>query len=126
VKSIPRFLLGAAAGFVIGAALLLVGLLRAGAARFAGVRVSFDRLVPEAAIFLASFVLGGAITVLLWPPQPVVWRQRLAFVAGTTCVIMGLVSFDHGLPTQWGIREWAVTLVVGAVFGYAGHSGWSA
>jgi len=125
VRIFPRLLLGATAGLVIGTALLLVGLLRAGAARVAGIKVSFDDALPSAAVFLAGFALGGFVTAVLWPPKPSTWRQRLAFIAGMTCVIAGLVSFNHGFPNQWGVREWAITLVLGGVFGSAGYSGWN-
>jgi len=118
-----RIVRGSLAGGTIGALFLGIGLLRAAFVLVSGGRVTFDGIWPEGLVYVAGFVVGGAVVGLCWPVRQNAVGRVGIWILGMAIVILAIVRMEAGPVSSWKFEDVLIGGILAVFFGVAAAVG---
>jgi hypothetical protein len=110
---------GAAIGIAIAILCLAIGAVRGVIVLLSGSRLDLRGLWPLLGLYVLGFAVGGAVTGVLWPSQPVRWRQYLAGMLGGVVVLSAIARAEEGPSVGWPLHVYVMIVGLGILFGGA-------
>jgi hypothetical protein len=118
-EALMRGVGGAAIGIAIAILCLAIGAVRGVIVLLSGSRLDFRGLWPLLGLYVLGFAVGGAVTGVLWPSQPVRWRQYLAGMLGGVVVLSAIARAEEGPSVGWPLHVYVMIVGLGILFGGA-------